>query len=82
MNCANCGTATEFHRTTCRACGHVIGFPNVRKAESMQPDLDRNHADAVTDADARGIRPLLDRLAALLASSRAVIAYPSTFCCK
>jgi hypothetical protein len=76
MNCANCGEAVEFHRTSCQACGCPVGYPNVRKAEAMQADLDRNHAASVTDADSRGVRSLLDKLAALLSSSVAVIAIP------
>jgi hypothetical protein len=76
MNCGNCGKPIDFHRTTCLACGHFLGYPNVRKAEAMQADLDRNCTAAVADADARGVRPLLDGLATLLASSSAVVAMP------
>jgi hypothetical protein len=42
----------------------------------MQADLARNYAEAVTDAGTRGVRPLLDRLTALLTSLVAVIAVP------
>lgn len=74
MTCANCGQAVEFHLAYCRACGAFAGYPNVRKATAMRADLTRHYAEAVADADARSVRPLLDRLENLLSSSVPVIA--------
>lgn len=73
MKCANCGHPIEFDRTTCRLCSEPVGYPNVRKAEAMRADLDHNFANAVADAERRGVKPLVDKLEALLSLSVATI---------
>lgn len=63
----------DFHRTNCPSCDLFIGYPNVRKAEAMQPDLARHYADVVADAERRGVKSKLDKLEAFLAGSVATI---------
>lgn len=62
----------------CPHCGRPGLFPNVRAAS--QPEeraaLDRRHADARRDADARGCGTVADAFLAKVDGSRAVIARP------
>lgn len=69
---ANCGAMVEFHRTNCEF-GHFIGFPNVRRAEEMRADLERNYEAARRDAAARGVEPQVDELETLLLRTVATI---------
>jgi hypothetical protein len=62
----------DYHRTNCEF-GHFIGFPNVRRAEEMRPELNHHYATAMTDAVARQVEPQVRRLETLLQGTVATI---------
>ena len=62
----------QFHRTNC-TCGTFVGYPNVRRAEEMRADLNRNYAAAQASAKRRGIEGKIRTLEQLLAASTATI---------
>jgi hypothetical protein len=72
IKCLKCGVDIEYHRTFC-ANGHFIGFPNVRRAQEMAADLDRNYEAAVADAAARGVTAQVQRLETVLQATVAKI---------
>ena len=72
IKCPNCGIEFEYHRTFCPN-GHFIGFPNVRYAQEMATDLERNYNAAIADAVARDIPSRLQVLERLLERSVATI---------
>ncbi|MFI4986153.1 MAG: hypothetical protein ACHQF3_01815 [Alphaproteobacteria bacterium] len=71
--CPNCGEAVEFHRKDCLNCGFFVGYPNVRRAESMRVELATNYADALANAIARGVTSQVAQLEGLLGNSGATI---------
>jgi hypothetical protein len=72
ITCPWCGAQVEFHQTNCQ-CGRFVGFPNVRRAEEMRADLNRNYDAAIADATGRGVRSLVDELENILRGSVATI---------
>ena len=72
IKCPRCKAEVQFHETNCQ-CGRFVGYPNVRRAEEMQADLERNYQAALADADHRGARSGVDKLEAALDGSVATI---------
>lgn len=73
--CPNCGLVFSPHLDRCEHCDWDVGAPNVRLAR--HPDevaaLRERLAQARDDADRRGCLAAVDRFAAAVAQSRAVI---------
>jgi hypothetical protein len=78
MNCTNCGTDFPSHVERCPACGHDVGFPNVRAAERAEEvaALHGRLAAAKTTAGARGTLPALENFGNAVRKSQAVLARP------
>lgn len=72
VKCPRCGAMVLYQKVFCD-CGRSIGFPNVRRAEEMQTDLDRHYADALQDAAARGVQSGIRELERVLGGSVATI---------
>jgi hypothetical protein len=68
----DCGEPVHYWAVHCR-CGHFLGFPNRRAAETERDELDKRYVHVRNDAVRRSIGPLLNKLEALAEQSRPVI---------
>lgn len=71
-NCPDCKKPVDYWLVHCR-CGHFLGFPNRRQAESERAELNARYAVAQADAASRGAQPLLIALEQLADRSLPVI---------
>jgi hypothetical protein len=67
--CPTCEKPVDVHLANCPDCRAFVGYPNVRRAEGMRGDLEKNYTDALGNALARGTSDLVDRLERLLAGT-------------
>ena len=74
VTCSSCGNPVPFHRRTCHVCEQDMGFPNVRRAETEEPQLKKRYDTGVSSAAARGVEKILQEFESSVSCSEAVIA--------
>lgn len=75
VTCSLCGMDVPDHMDRCPACGDDIGSPNVRAAEKQEEidALERRYQDAVTSAQGRGCKDIVEKFRTAVSSSQAVL---------
>lgn len=72
IDCPDCHKAVAYWQVHCR-CGCFLGYPNRRQAEAERGDLLRRYELAKSDATARGVLSLQEKLEQLADGSLPVI---------
>lgn len=79
--CATCGLEiTDYSEPHCVRCGHLVGWPNYRKALSERPELIARYEASRRDLEARGLRSLLEKTEALAEACRPVVGMDCNAC--
>jgi hypothetical protein len=73
--CPNCGATVELSERECSVCSTVVGYPNVRRAQSAEEvsALEKRYTQSKASADARGVTAELEAFEVAVSASKAVM---------
>lgn len=77
LNCSECSECSEplpYYGTECPVCSSFIGFPNVRKAESEEGELNSRYESATSSLEVKGATAVSQEFQDAVNSSNVVMA--------